>query len=174
MTNAPYQTYYRCVFALIVLAGAGLMAMGLYLQYNKGLFPCNLCLFQRFFIIATSTVCLVALLHSLILNNPRAISGKVYAVLACLFSLGGAVTAGRQLWLQSLPADKVPECGPGLDYMMEVYPFTEMVLSVFKGSGDCAKVQWTFLGLSIPAWAFICFCIACVLCLTVLFKKRFK
>lgn len=174
MINTPYQTYHRCVFALIALTGAALIGMGLYLQYQKGLFPCNLCLFQRFFIITTAVVCLLGLLHSFVLNNPKAISAKVYAVLAALFSLGGAITAGRQLWLQNLPADKVPECGPGLDYMMEAYPFMEMVLTVFKGSGDCAKVQWVFLGLSIPAWSFVCFCVACILCLTVLLKKRYR
>lgn len=174
MMNTPYQTYQRYVFALIALAGGALIGMGLFLQYSKGLLPCNLCMFQRFFIIATAVICLAGLLHSFIFNNPRAISGKVYAVLGFLVSLGGAITAGRQLWLQSLPADKVPECGPGLDYMMEVYPFTEMILAVFKGSGDCAKVQWTFLGLSIPAWSFVCFCVACILCLTVLLKKRYR
>lgn len=172
MFNISYQNFIRCVFALIALTGGALIGMGLFLQYSKGLLPCNLCIFQRFFIIVTSVICLSGLLHSLVFNNPGAISSKVYAVLGFVFSLGGAVTAGRQLWLQSLPADKVPECGPGLDYMMQAYPFTEMVLAVFKGSGDCAKVQWTFLGLSIPAWSFICFCVACVLLVTVILKKR--
>lgn len=172
MFNMSYRNYSRWVFVLIALAGAALISMGLYLQYQKNLYPCNLCLFQRFFIIATAVVCLMGWLHSLVINNPRALSAKVYAVIAFLLAVTGAVTAGRQLWLQNLPKDKVPECGPGLDYMMQTYPFMEMVLTVFKGSGDCAKVQWVFMGLSIPAWSFVCFCVAAILCLTIVFKRR--
>lgn len=172
MFNMSYQNYSRWVFVLIALAGAVLIGMALHLQHNKGLHPCNLCLFQRFFIIATAVVCLVAWLHSLIVNNRRALSPKVYAVIASVLSVIGAITAGRQVWLQNLPEDKVPECGPGLDYMMQTYPFMDMILTVFKGSGDCAKVQWVFMGLSIPAWSFVCFCVATVLCLSIVFKRR--
>lgn len=76
--------------------------------------------------------------------------------------LGGAVgmtLAGRQVWLQSLPADQVPDCGMGLNYMLDTMPVFDALREVFYGSGECADVLWTFLGISIPGWALIWFTI---------------
>ena len=69
----------------------------------------------------------------------------------------GIAVAGRHVWLQNLPEDQVPECGPGLDYMLEAFPLSETLSMVFTGSGECAEVQWTFLGLSIPGWTLLVF-----------------
>ena len=76
-----------------------------------------------------------------------------FGLLTALFSAAGAAVAGRNLWLQSLPPDQVPECGPGLDYLLDTFPLAKALPMVLQGSGECAKVAWTMLGLSIPAWA---------------------
>lgn len=142
----------RLVFLFIFLACAGLMGFGLYLQYFQVLEPCVLCMVQRLFFILLGFTALVAFLH-----NPAQIGTRVYAVLTALFSVFGAGIAGRQIWLQHLPPDKVPECGPDLFFMLETYPLTEALMTALKGTGDCAKVAWTFLGFSIPEWAIVIF-----------------
>jgi disulfide bond formation protein DsbB len=84
----------------------------------------------------------------------------------------GAAIAGRQVWLQHLPADRIPECGPGLDFLLETSPLTETIKTVLRGSGDCAKVDWTFLGLSIAEWSLINFLALMALALVCLFLRR--
>jgi disulfide bond formation protein DsbB len=69
----------------------------------------------------------------------------------------GAVIAGRHVWLQQLPADQVPTCGPGLNFILENFPLSQAIDMVLRGSGECADVMWTFLGLSIPAWTLVAF-----------------
>jgi disulfide bond formation protein DsbB len=81
----------------------------------------------------------------------------VYAVLILLAGLLGASVAARHVWIQNLPADQVPDCGPGLDYMLEVFPVTETLQMVLSGSGECAEISWSFLSLSMPAWALLWF-----------------
>ena len=134
------------------LVCAALLGFGYYLQYYQGLEPCPLCIFQRVAFFALGVVFLLAALH-----NPRGWGRRVYAVLLLLAAGVGAVIAGRQVWLQSLPPDQVPECGPGLNYMLEMFPLAEVITTVLRGSGDCAEVDWTFLGLSIAGWALILF-----------------
>ncbi|MFK8066802.1 MAG: disulfide bond formation protein B [Gammaproteobacteria bacterium] len=140
------------IFLLIFLACTGLMGFGFYLQYVKELEPCVLCMIQRLFFVMLGTTALLAFLH-----NPGRTGTRIYAILTSLFSAFGAGIAGRQIWLQHLPADKVPECGPDLFFMLEVYPLTEALMTALKGTGDCAKVAWTFLGFSIPEWAIVIF-----------------
>ncbi|VAX08100.1 Periplasmic thiol:disulfide oxidoreductase DsbB, required for DsbA reoxidation [hydrothermal vent metagenome] len=115
--------------------------------------PCPLCIFQRAAFLALGTIFLIAGLH----NPAGRIGGRIYSLLIAIAGLIGAIIAGRHVWIQNLPADQVPECGPGLDYMLEVFPFSEILEMVFTGSGECAEVSWTFLGLSIPGWAFVMF-----------------
>jgi disulfide bond formation protein DsbB len=79
----------------------------------------------------------------------------LYAVLLVMAASGGAIVAGRHLWLQNLPPDKVPACGPGLDFMLDAFPLAEALKMVFSGSGECAEVSWSLLGLSMPAWVLI-------------------
>ncbi len=131
-------------------ASVGLMAYALFLQYVQGLEPCPLCVFQRVAVIALGVVFLAAGVHA-----PAGAFARVYGGLGLVAAVGGAVVAGRHAWLQQLPADQVPACGPGLDYMLEVFPLTEALALVFQGSGECAEVQWSFLGLSMPAWVLI-------------------
>jgi len=131
-------------------ACAGLMGFALYAQHVLLLDPCPLCVFQRVAVISLGLVFLAAALH-----NPRAGGRIAYAALLGLIALGGAGVATRHTWLQHLPPDKVPSCGPGLDYMLETLPFTDVLRNVFSGSGECAKIVWQFLGLSMPGWVLV-------------------
>lgn len=129
---------------------AGLMAYALYQQHTIGLDPCPLCVFQRIAVTGIGLVFLVAFLH-----GPGRLFSLLYAVLGGLFAVLGIVVAGRHLWLQSLPPDRVPACGPGLEYMLQSFPPLEVVQMVFSGSGECAEVDWAFLGLAMPGWVLI-------------------
>lgn len=132
------------------LACGGLLGYALYAQHGLGLEPCPLCVFQRVAVLALGFVFLAAYAH-----NPSRGGARAYGALALVPAGGGIAFAGRQLWLQGLPADQVPECGPGLNFIMDVFPFWEAVKMVFQGSGDCAKVDWTFLGISMAGWVLI-------------------
>ncbi len=145
---------------------ATLILTAFYFQYIMGLEPCPLCMAQRIAFYASGIIFLIAAIH-----NPTPLGQRIYASLTLFFSLGGMALASRQLWLQSLPEDQVPACGPGLEYMMEVLPWAEIVSVMLRGTGDCAKVQWTFLSLSIPGWNFIEF-LSIVIISLMLFKRR--
>lgn len=140
----------RMVNGYGALACGGLLAYALYAQHVLGLEPCPLCVFQRVAVLALGFVFLAAYVH-----NPARGGAKVYGALAVVAAGGGIAFAWRQLWLQGLPADQVPECGPGLNFIMDVFPLWEAVKMVFQGSGDCAKIDWTFLGLSMAGWVLI-------------------
>lgn len=132
------------------LACGGLLGYALYAQHVLGLEPCPLCVFQRVAVLALGFVFLAAYAH-----NPGKTGSRVYGGLAIVAAGAGIGVAWRQLWLQNLPADQVPECGPGLNFIMDVFPLWEAIGMVLKGSGDCAKVDWTFLGLSMAGWVVV-------------------
>jgi protein dithiol:quinone oxidoreductase len=142
----------RMLYALGFLVCAGLIGFALYLQHVLGEDPCPLCIFQRVAVIALGVISLVAALH-----NPGRAGTVVYGALLTLVAGIGAAIAGRHVWLQHLPKDQVPDCGPGLEYIMQAFPFSKAVRMVFEGSGECAEVGWRFLGLSIPEWTLIWF-----------------
>lgn len=135
-----------------VLVCAALLGFGLYLQYVEGLEPCPLCVFQRIAFIALGLVFVVAALH-----GPARTGAIVYAVIGGVFAATGAGIAARHVWLQNLPADQVPACGPGLSYMLEQFPVMRMLEKVLAGSGECAEAGWRFLGLTIPGWSLLWF-----------------
>ena len=141
----------RVVNALGVLACAGMMAFALYAQHILLLDPCPLCVLQRLAVISLGIVFLAAALH-----DPAGWGSKVYAGLVAIPALAGIGIAGWHVRLQNLPPDQVPSCGPGLDYMLETLPLTEVLGKVFQGSGECAEIVWQFLGLSIPGWVLVC------------------
>jgi disulfide bond formation protein DsbB len=142
----------RALFLLAFVGCLVLMGAALYLEHVVGLEPCPLCVLQRICVIAFALVCLIAALH-----GPGRTGRRLYAVLALLFAGAGAATAGRQIWLQGVPADQLPACLPSLDYMMEALPFQEIVRLVLHGSADCAEVNWTLFGMSIPEWSLLGF-----------------
>lgn len=148
--SVPART--RPLFAAGFAACALLIAAALYLQHVSGLEPCPLCILQRIAVIALGAVFLVAWIH-----NPRRTGQRVYAVLIGVFAVAGGAVAARHVWLENLPEDRVPACGPGLDYIMENFPLSRALELILRGSGECAEVAWRFLGLSIPGWTLVAF-----------------
>lgn len=130
---------------------ACLLALGiaLYSQYVLGLKPCHLCIFQRITVAAMGVAFLLAALHS-----SGRLRGAIYAGLIGATGLATLATAGRHVWIQLQPPGSIPACGADLDFMLEIFPLTEVILKVFEAGGECAKVDFTLLGLSIPAWVF--------------------
>lgn len=139
----------RLSFFLGFVVCVSLLAVGAYLQFVKQLEPCPLCISQRLAILATGLGFLLAAVH----NQGR----KIYAVFIALLALSGASISIRHVWLQHLPPEEVPECGPGIEYMLQNFPLAETIKLMLTGTGDCAKVDWTLLGLSIPAWTLLAF-----------------
>jgi len=131
-----------------------------------GLEPCPLCMTQRIAIIAVGTVSLIAFLH-----HPLGIMRRVYSGLGAILAILGGAISSRQLWLQSLPEDQVPSCGPSLDYMLDTFPLSETISVMLQGDGNCAEVVWTFLGLSIPGWTLIAFIGLCLINLWQMLRK---
>ena len=157
----------RLAFATGALVCAALLGYGYYLQYVQGLEPCPLCMIQRAFFYVVMAVFLIGALH-----GPQRIGTAVYSTLVALFALGGAATAGRQVWLQHLPADKVPQCGPDLFFMLQNFPLSRTIAKVFYGSGECAAVDWKFLGLSIAGWALVWFSLFVLYALWLALRRR--
>ena len=104
------------------------------------------------------------------IHNPGRLGQQIYAWLLVASATVGAFIAGRHIWLQSLPADEVPECGPGLNYMLENFPLTEVLSTVLRGSGSCAEVIWSFVGMSMPQWTLIWYVGLGLLTLWVLYR----
>ena len=136
--------------ALLALACAAALGYAFYAQYGLGLVPCHLCIFQRVTLAALGIAFVVAAL----ISRPGAL-GALFAALVGVTGLATIATAGRHVWIQMQPAGSVPACGADLDFMMDVFPLTEVILKVFKAGGECAKVDWTLLGLSMPAWVLL-------------------
>ena len=139
-----------------------LLIVAFYFQYVEGMQPCPLCIFQRIAVFALGVFFLLHGLH-------KPLTGSKWHLFynggGLLVSLLGAGIAGRHAYLQNLPADEVPTCGPSLDYLVDVLPFMEMLDVVLKGSGECAKVSWEMMGLSMPMWVLIFF-VCCIFGLT--------
>lgn len=144
---------FRRRFLLGFLACAGLIGYALYTQFHGGLLPCPLCIFQRVAFAALGLVFLTGGLHA----PKKALARRVYTALAVAASVVGVAIAGNHVRLQHLPPDQVPACGPGLDYMLEAMPLTGVIRKVMTGSGECANVDWSLLGLSMPTWSLMCF-----------------
>lgn len=156
----------RIIFIAIFLICLGLLSFGLYLEHAVGLEPCPLCIFQRIAYIIVGLIALITAIH-----NPQKLFEKIYTGLILITSLCGAGIAGRQVWLQHLSEDKVPECGPGLEYMLDAFPLTDALRMILSGSGECAEIQWTFLNLSIAEWSIVCFTGLIITCLTMLIRR---
>lgn len=142
----------RIWFFLGFLGCVSLLAMGAYFQFVQKLNPCPLCISQRLLILATGIVFLSAALH-----NPQQKGTTRYAIAGTITALIGASISTRHVWLQHLPPEEVPECGPGLEYMLQNFPLFDTLKLMLSGTGDCAKVDWTLLGFSMPAWTLVAF-----------------
>ena len=109
-----------------------------------------------------------------VLIRPELIGSKILAFFCTLFSACGLAVAGRQVWLQHLPADQVPECGPDLAFMLDAFPLVEVLQTVFTGSGECAEVQWQLFGFSMPEWMVLVFSVMVLISLRLLFARERK
>jgi disulfide bond formation protein DsbB len=129
-----------------------LLSMGAYFQFVDKLEPCPLCISQRIAILLTGMVFLIAGLH-----NPGHRGITWYAILGAVTAFSGAAISTRHVWIQHLPPSEVPDCGPGLAYVFEYFPLIDTIKLMLNGTGDCAKVDWTLLGFSMPVWTLLAF-----------------
>jgi len=157
--NAP-----RRVLALVAVACVGMLAFGMYLQHVVGLEPCPMCIVQRY---ALVLVALVAGLTAFSRNRGVLIGGSALMLLLSGF---GAFVAARQSWLQWYPPE-IASCGRDFYGMIETFPLKRAIPMIFKGSGDCTKIDWTFLGGSIANWSFLWFAFFAVVALMLLAKQ---
>jgi disulfide bond formation protein DsbB len=155
----------RQALLLICVGSAGLLAYGLYLQHVAGLVPCPMCIVQRY---ALVLVALLAGLTAMGKSRGVHVSGIVLMILAAGF---GAFVAARQSWLQWYPPEVVT-CGRDFYGMIENFPLQRAIPMIFRGGGDCTKVDWTFLGGSIANWSFLCFVAIIVVALAQLLRPR--
>lgn len=139
----------RSLFAAMFLAAVALLGAALYMQYVMLLDPCPLCMMQRIWIGIVGVLALAAAIHGR--------GARVWSIVVACAALIGSGFSLRQLWLQSLPPDQVPACGPGLEYMIDVFPLADVLKAMIMGTGNCAEVTWTLLGISIPGWVLVSF-----------------
>ena len=136
--------------ALGFLICVALLGYAYFAQYVLHLDPCPLCIFQRIGVFAIGVAFLIAALH-----DPVGWGRRVYAVLIALAAAVTAAIAVRHLYIQHLPPGTVPACGAPLNYMLQLFSLSEVLVKVLTGSGECAVVTWRFLGLAMPAWVLI-------------------
>jgi disulfide bond formation protein DsbB len=152
MPSSPSLPSPRLLNLAAALVGGALLGYAYWAQFGLGLEPCPLCILQRIALIGVTLAFLGAAAHG-------ATGGGRYgwAAVIALTTGSGVALAGRHVWLQSLPPELVPACGPGLNYLVEALPLFDALAEAFHGSGECAEVDWRFLGLSMPAWTLACF-----------------
>lgn len=154
----------RAVLGWLALVCVALLAFGLYLQHAVGLDPCPMCIVQRYALV------LVALVATLGALCKQAIVRTVSTASIFLLAGFGAFVAARQSWLQWYPPQEAA-CGRDLYGMIETFPLQRVIPMIFKGSGDCSKVDWTFLSLSIANWSFLCFSLIGLIALVLLTRQ---
>ena len=151
----------RLVFFGIAAVCAFSMAFAYYyLELHLGLAVCPLCMTQRAFVVALGVIAFIAALH-----NPGQVGRRVYSLLCLLSACVGGAVAARHIWLQNLPADQVPACGPSLEYMLDTLPFSETFTIVMMGDGNCADVSWTLLSMTIPEQVLALFIVLGLACI---------
>ncbi len=157
----------RWLYLIGAAVVAVLIASALNLQYVLRQEPCPLCMVQRVIFIAIGGVFLIAALH-----NPKRIAVRVYSGLSVILALTGVAVASRHIWIQHLPKDQVPACGPGLDFMLKNFPMADVWQELMHGSGECAAKGWTFLTLGIPEWSLLSYVMLGAWALLLLFRAR--
>ena len=150
----PLRWSFRAAFAFAAFLCAVFLGFAWYAQFRMNLEPCPLCILQRIVLIKLLVIFSIAAIHS-----PGSAGRRAWGTLGFIGGAIGAGIAGRHVWLQHLPPEKVPDCGPGLEYMLDAFPLSKAFKMVFTGSGECAKVDWQFLGLSMPEWTLAWFAI---------------
>jgi len=144
---------YRITHAAIIALIFAAMAFAVfYLQGVLYLAPCPLCTVDRGLFLLVALVSMASLIH-----NPHGTFLWIYTGLSSLFALMGIAVGMRHIWLQNLPADQVPECGPDLAYMLEVFPMMDVIKRLFTGAGQCAEISWTFYDITLPQQTLLLF-----------------
>ena len=154
----------RKISCLTFIFCVALIAVSLYMQFIMELRPCYLCVTQRFFIIVIGFFSLLALIHNT--------GYRIYGALTTGSALIGGYFASKQLWLQSLPADEIPSCGPPVEYLFNAFNLSEALKMLVQGDGNCSTVQWIFLGLSIPGWTLVSFIAFAILGVSQIVRKN--
>ena len=157
----------RQIHLIIFLIVGSLLGYAAYSMKILGLEPCTLCITQQFFYCLIGLSAFVSFLH-----NPGITVSRFYSFSLSLFSLAGIWISGRQVWLQGLPEDEVPLCGPPLEYIIDVFPFADVINALFMGDGNCAEIPWEFLSLSMAGWSLVWFLIILFLGLTSFVKSK--
>ncbi|MDB6143431.1 MAG: disulfide bond formation protein DsbB [Pseudomonas sp.] len=142
----------RSLFFLAFIACALVIAGVVYLEHSARLAPCPLCVVQRALVIAFGLISLAAFIQA-----PRKIGWRIYSLLILLCAVAGAASAGRQVWLQSVPVDDFTACVYSPDYYLDLISFFKVVAQVFDGEADCIEVTWTLFGMSLPEWSLLAF-----------------
>ncbi len=157
---------------LLALVCVGMLVFGMYLQHVVGLEPCPMCIVQRYALTLVAACALSAWVIGLKAskNSVPSTVQKIFALLALLFAGGGAFVAARQSFLQWYPPE-ILACGRDFYGMVETFPLKRAIPMIFKGSGDCTKVDWTFLGGSIANWSFVAFAAMAVVLLALLLRR---
>lgn len=166
MPSLEKLKYRHVNLALFFFAAAMMLIAFFFFQKYLILMPCPLCVTQRIFAVMFGVIALIAVLH-----NPAPHKQRIYSALIALSAIGGASISGRQVYLQSLPEDQVPACGPTLPYLMEYFPFWDVLNAMFFGEGSCAEIKWQLLGLSIPGWTLVAFLFVIGVCIWQSFRK---
>jgi len=155
----------RRLFALCVFYTAIMMATAVfYFQNHLGYEPCVLCVAQRIGAISVGVIALIAVIH-----------GRWYRFYAGLLTVAaglGTAVAGRHIWIQNLPEDEVPVCGPSFDYIVDAFPWQDALEMILSGDGNCADIHWSLMGLSIPAWTLVAFVGLLLVSVVILFRKN--
>ena len=141
----------RLIYLVMFLACAGLIGFALYLQHALGLEPCPMCILQRYAFIVVGVIALAAAI-----DNPALLGRRIYSGLLVVMAATGGGIAIRHVYLEHYPP-KIFDCGADVGFMLESFPLTQALPMIFRGTGDCTKVAWRFLGLSIAEWSLICF-----------------
>ncbi|WP_407354304.1 disulfide bond formation protein B [Luteimonas sp. R10] len=167
MPSNPLRWSFRAQLLAGAAICAALIGFAIFSQLQWGLEPCPLCIFQRIAFAALGAVLLLGGLHA-----PRSRAGRaVYGVLGFLAAAVGIGIAGRHTWMQLFPPE-IPACGPPLDFLRETMSTTSLIRKVLTGTGDCGDVDWTFLGLSMPAWSLVWFVLLGAWALYAGFRRR--
>jgi disulfide bond formation protein DsbB len=164
--DAALGNYPRRVLAFVSVLCIVMLAFGLYLQHVVGLEPCPMCIVQRY---ALVLVAVIAGVTAIFKSRAALVTGSVLMLI--MSGLGG-FTAARQSWLQWYPPETA-SCGRDIYGMIETFPLQRAIPMIFRGSGDCSKVDWTFLGGSIANWSFVWFCIFALTAI-VLIARQFR
>lgn len=145
----------------------GSLSFAWYLQLYQNVIPCSLCLLQRWGMYISLFFALAAIVSTFLKLSKTAIALTLVSIVGNIFSLTMAI---RNVWLQTLPADKIPACGLDIETLLEVVPFLEAIKQTFQGSGECAEKAWVFLGQSLAVWATVFFTTYLILQIIILWK----